>query len=130
MGLSPRAVGALAARADILPMAAEHGGFFFCRMDMLGMVAELHTIFTPEGWGREALLAGIEALNGLWLLGYQVLLTHELEANPRSQPPRSFGFRRVGDWRPSVVGPLRLWVLTKEAWCAAPASQRRAKCLS
>ena len=129
LGLAPERIGALAGRADMLPLAAEHGGFLFARADAMGFVAELHTLFTPEGWGREVMLAGVEAVNALWLAGYQLLTTFEMKDNPRSRPPRTFGFARAGDWRATPIGEARLWVLTRAAWIDSPAAKRRARCL-
>jgi hypothetical protein len=124
MGMAPEAVGAYARQPLVLPMAAEHGGFLFTRMDVMGFTCELHTLFTPEGWGREALIAGMEALNGLWLLGYQSVVTFEVKANPRSRPPRTFGFVQAGDWRETPVGEIRQWVLTRAGWIASAAGRR------
>ncbi len=130
MGLSPSAVGAIAGRPDVLPIAAEHGGFLFARADDLGFVAELHSLFTPQGWGREVLTAGVEALNLVWLCGFQLVTTLEVHSNPKSRPPRTFGFIIAGDWRETPFGSLRLWTLSRAAWEASPAAQRRnAKCL-
>jgi hypothetical protein len=129
LGLAPERIGELAARPDMLPLAATHGGFLFARMDAMGFVAELHTLFTPEGWGREAMTAGVMALNALWLTGYQVLTTFEVEANRMSRPPITFGFQRAGDWRETPVGRLRMWILTRAGWEASPASTRRRRCL-
>ena len=133
-GADPAAIGALAGREGVLPLAADHGGFLFIRQDALGFVCELHTLFTPEGWGREVLTAGIEALGAVWLLGFAAIVTLEMRENPRSQPPRSFGFVQAGDWRSAITGPdltgeARMWILTKCAWEASPAARRRAKCL-
>jgi hypothetical protein len=50
-GADPALIGALAARREFLPIAAEHGGFLLQRRDDLGFAWELHTLFTPEGWG-------------------------------------------------------------------------------
>ena len=128
-GIDPAAVGALAGRPGVLPLAAEHGGYLFIRQDALGYVAELHTLFTPEGWGREALAAGIEAINAVWIAGFQSIVTLEMAGNPRGRPPLSFGFERCGDFRPTLTGEGRLWILTRGAWAASPAMKRRAKCL-
>ncbi len=128
--VNPAVIGALAVRPHVLPLAARHGGFLFIRQDHLGMVCELHTLFTPEGWGREAWAAGIEALGAVWLLNYQLITTLEMRANARSQPPRSFGFQRAGDWRETPHGEARTWILTRDGWNASPAAKRRrARCL-
>jgi hypothetical protein len=126
LGLSPEKVGALARRAEMLPLAGEHGGFLFSRLDTLGFVCELHTLFTPEGWGREAFVAGAYALGVVWALGFQIIVTFEARANAKSRPPKTFGFRQAGDWRATPIGDLRMWALTQSAWNSSPA--RRLQC--
>ncbi len=126
LGLPPEKIGALAGRPEMLPIASEHGGFLFARLDALGFVCELHTLFTPRGWGREALIAGVRAIGVVWALGYQTVVTFEARANRRSRPPKTFGFRQAGDWRTTPVGELRLWTLSQANWDASPA--RRLKC--
>jgi hypothetical protein len=113
-----------------MPLASEHGGFMFVRQDAFGFVCELHTLFTPEGWGREVSAAAKQAFNAVFLLNYQAVITLEVRANPRSQPPRSYGFAQAGDWRMSPAGEVRLWVLTRAAWEASPANRRAAKQLN
>jgi hypothetical protein len=125
LGIDPAGVGAIAQASWTLPLAALHGGFIFVRRDPLGFTAELHTLFTPEGWGREVHAAGIEALNCLWLAGYQSLVTYEALANRRSRPPASFGFAPCGEWRATPYGELKQWMLTAAAWRASPAAERR-----
>ena len=127
MGLDPGQVAALAARPDILPLASENGGYFFAAMDRLGLALELHSLFRPAGWGREAATAGKAALDRVFE-GAQLIATHEVEANPRSRPPKSFGFVQAGVWLPTGVGRLRLWVLTRKAWEASPAHRRYSEC--
>ena len=126
MGLPPGRLGALAKRDDMLPLASEHGGFLFGRLDTLGFTCELHTLFTPEGWGREALTSGVQALGVVWALGYQMVVTYESEQNPKSRPPRTFRFTQNGEWRSTILGRLRLWSLTRTAWDSSPA--RRLEC--
>ena len=126
LGLDPAEVGGIVRRPHVLPLAAEHGGFIFARLDPMGFVCELHTLFTPEGWGREALAAGIAAINAVWLVGFQLITTFEVRDNPRSRPPRSFGFTLAGDWRDGPYGALRLWSLGREAWTQSPGMRRRA----
>jgi len=127
MGIAPQVIGALASREDVLPLAAQHGGFMFRRTDALGLTMELHSLFTPEGWGREVHDAGREALT--WIFqGCHILTTYELEANSRSRPPKAFGFVQAGDWRETAAGTARAWVLTRLAWEASPAFRRMNKC--
>lgn len=123
-GMAPAAVASIVARDDVLPLAAEHGGYLFRRLDPLGHICELHSLFTPDGWGREALTAGLQAINAVWIAGYQLVTTHQVRANPRSQPPRTFAFTPAGDWRPSPIGDVRLWTLSRLAWESSPAARR------
>ncbi len=127
MGLTPAQVVAASQREQIVPLASDNGGFFFCRMDQIGMIAELHTLYRPAGWGREVALAGKQALE--WVFReFQVIVTHEVEANPRSRPPRSFGFVQAGDYQASPVGAIRARVLTRAAWECSPAHRRFVPC--
>jgi len=128
-GADPALIGALATRRVFLPIAAEHGGFLLQRRDDLGFAWELHTLFTPEGWGREAAVAGIEALGLMFGSNACLISTFEVKANPRSRPWKAFGFAPAGDWAPTPVGELRLWILTKAAWAESRAAKRRATCL-
>ncbi|HEY5289791.1 MAG TPA: hypothetical protein VIJ59_07130 [Caulobacteraceae bacterium] len=129
LGFDAARVGELVRMPGILPMAAEHGGFLFLRLDTQGFTCELHTLFTPEGWGREVFIAAILAFNGVWMLGYQSIVTFEAATNPKSRPPLTFGFVPCGTWRETAFGSLRQWILTEAAWRAAPAAKRRrAKC--
>lgn len=123
MGLDAQAVADHAQDPRILPLASEHGGFLFCQLDGLGFVRELHTLYMPQGWGREVLQAAKEAFTVVFEIA-QIVTTYEMRANHRSQPPRSFGFVAAGDWQTSIVGDLRAWVLTREAWQQSPAHRR------
>lgn len=114
----------------ITPLRAEHGGFLFFRLDHMGRAFELHTMFTPEGWGREVSLAARAAFAFMFDRGADLIVTQEVAGNPRSQPPRSFGFKPASDFRPSALGvELRSWVLTRYAWDASPVRQRMRSCL-
>lgn len=110
---------------SVTPLAADHGGFIFARLDGLGRVHELHTLFTPEGWGREVTGAAKHAFAAMFDRGADLIVTQEVDGNRRSQPPRSFRFAPCGDFRASPLGPaLRSWVLTRDAWEASPARLR------
>lgn len=113
----------------VTPLAADHGGFIFAQLDGLGRTHELHTLFTPEGWGREVAQAAKDAFAFMFDRGADLIITQEVAGNRRSQPPRSFRFTPAGDFRPSPLGPdLRSWVLTRAAWEASPARQRMHTC--
>ncbi len=105
---------------SVTPLRAIHGGFVFCRLDGLGRVQELHTLFTPEGWGREVLLSAKQAFALIFSRGAQLVTTYEIESWWRSRPPKSFGFQPAGDFAPSPLGSLRTWILTADAWDKSP----------
>lgn len=107
-------------RANVLPLASEHGGFWFVTIDSLGRVAELHTLYKPEGWGREVHGAAKAAFNQMFAGACEMIVTQQMRDNPRSQPPKSFGFRPLGDFTPSHLGDTKTWILTREAWAASP----------
>jgi hypothetical protein len=110
------------ARADVRPMALEHGGHLFAAMDCLGRAWELHSLFTPDGWGAEVNLALKQALGSLG--DWDLIVTHEVAGWWRSQPPRSYGFRPAGAFHGSAIGELRTWILTRAAWEASPVHRR------
>jgi hypothetical protein len=117
-------VAAVAADPRVTPLRAEHGGFLFFRLDSLGRVYELHTLFTPEGWGREVLQALKEAVTEIFARGGQLITTYDVETNWRSRPPKTFRFQPCGDYAPALGVSLRTWVLTRDAWEASPARLR------
>jgi hypothetical protein len=117
-------LGAFVQRSTVTPLRAEHGGFLFVRLDALARVYELHTMFTPEGWGREVLLAAKEAFREMFHRGAQLISTFEVSGNWRSRPPKSFGFEPCGDFAPAFDHHLRTWALTQAAWDASPARRR------
>lgn len=108
----------------VLALAAEHGGFMLTQMDHLGRCAELHTLFTPEGWGKEVYLAAIELFNTAFSSSFHMVVTYEQHGNRRSQPPVTFGFRQAGEFAPTLIGTVRTWSLSKLDWLASPARKR------
>jgi hypothetical protein len=129
IGATPQAVGTFAGNSNVVPLAFDHGGFLFRDLDGLGFVFELHTLFTPEGWGREVVGAAHEAFAWMFDRGAAVVVTHEQALWWRSRPPRSHGWVVAGDWRETPAGKLRMWTLSATAW-AASASVRRKACQS
>lgn len=120
LGCEPESLIDIVRRGSVLPLAAKHGGFLFSGLDALQRVYELHTLFTPEGWGREVHAAAKAAFNHvLGPVGGFVVVTYEPESNPRGRPPRSFGFRPAGEMADTPLGRMRTWVLTKAAWQAS-----------
>jgi len=114
-------IGALVEHPRVLPLRAEHGGFLFVQLDGLGRVYELHSLFTPEGWGREVSRTLKAALEEVFGQGAQVVTTYQVSDNWRSQPPKSFRFEPAGDFAPALGKELRTWILTRAAWEGSPA---------
>ena len=110
----------------VTPLRTENGGFLFFRLDGLGRVHELHTMYTPQGWGREVLLALKEAVSEIFDRGAQLITTYDVEGNWRSRPPKTFRFEPCGDFATADGFPvkLRTWALSKAAWNASPARLR------
>lgn len=117
---------ALVAHPSVTPLAAEHGGFLFVRLDGLGRVYELHTMFSPDGWGREVLLALKAACERIFDSGAQLITTYEVEGNWRSKPPKTFRFEACGEFASAepYQHRFRTWALSRANWVASPARQR------
>lgn len=117
-------VGELAERRDILPLASQNGGFLLRQLDAFGLAFELHTLFTPEGWGREVAEAAKDMFETIFAQA-ALIITHET-THPQSKPPLSYGWKRAGEGE-SEIGEVGLWILTKEAWEQSPAGRRRCR---
>lgn len=111
-------------RDDVLPLASEHGGSIFRNVDGVGIVWELHTLFLPDGWGREVVWFARQALEHLFSKGAQVIFTFEEGGLWRSAPPRSHGWKGAADYAPTVFGDLKSWVLTRNAWENSPVGMK------
>jgi len=107
-----------------VPLRSANGGFIFVQLDGLGRVYELHTLYRPEGWGREVLAAAKEAFATMFGRDAQLVTTFEVEGWWRSRPPKSFGFQPAGEFAPTLLGSLKTWILTAEAWERSPARRR------
>ena len=127
MGMTPDQVAMAAQRPEITPLASGNGGYFFGAMDTLGLTVELHSLFRPAGWGREA-SATAKAAFCLIFRTAQIIITHQVADNVLSQPPRSFGFTAAGEFQTTAIGALRPWVLTRAAWEMSPAFRRMTLC--
>jgi len=123
-GMPPEDIGDVAARPDVLPFATANGGFLVAPLDALGFARDMHAMYRPEGWGREAAFAFAEVLEALFWGGCQVVNVYEVETNVKSRPPRTSGFIQAGDWRGTPFGRLRLWTLTQRNWFASLARRR------
>lgn len=123
-GCDVGALQALVTNPLVLPLANESGGFLFRNLDGLGLVLELHTLFTPDAWGREVAMVARQAFGRIFTNGARVVVTHEQIGWWRSRPPKSHGWAASGENTPTVVGEVRLWFLTQERWSQSPAGRR------
>lgn len=124
MGAGPEIIAPLLAEQTTIALASQNGGFLFLKLDGFGFVRELHTLYTPEGWGREVALALKEATEVVFATA-QVIVTQEQEGWWRSAPPKSHGWKTAGPYREvGLAAPLRTWILTREAWEQSPARRR------
>lgn len=124
-GVEPEHFATEAVQHPMLPLASEHGGFVFVPRDAFGRTVELHTLYTPEGWGREAAAAGKAALQRVFET-YDLVITYERDGDWRTRPPRSFGFRPCGSAFEMNGNTWRLWALSADGWRASPSCQRMA----
>lgn len=111
-------------RPDALPLRSENGGILFVRLEPLGSVWEMHTLYRPEGWGREVAEAAPLMMERVFEQALAVT-TYEQQGYYRSRPPRSHGWKRHGE--PKDLGlsrPLIGWLLTRDDWLNAPARRR------
>lgn len=117
-------MGAIVEQAAVVPLASAHGGFIFTKRDPFGTVFELHTMFTPEGWRREAHDAAVAAFVEMFGVRHAALIfTYETE-HLQSRVPRSFGFERSNSAAPTSIGDVTPCWLTSRAWFASPAWRR------
>lgn len=123
-GLEPATIGEIVANEKVLPLASKHGGFLFTACDGFGRVRQLDTLFTPEGWGREALIAGKQALEYVFIQNCDLIITHADERDYRSRPPLSFGFRQCAAPFENAFGHWATWFLPKRTWEQSAARER------
>jgi hypothetical protein len=124
MGTEAVTLAPIIEREDALPMRSENGGIIFVPVDPFRLVYEMHTLYTPEGWGRE-----VAKQSKLFILKAfekaSLILTHEQEGYWKSQPPKSHGWKCSGDF--CYVGyekRIRLWLLTRDAFLASPVGRK------
>lgn len=121
-GQPPERVGEAMQRAEVQPFTGPNGGWIFVRLDAHGLVWDIHAMFTPDGWGREAHAVLKAALRSMFETAH--LVFNYETANPRSRPPLSFGFRPTGGETLTALGLTKSWVLTRSAWEDSPAFRR------
>lgn len=114
---------AVVASPRVIPLASSHGGQIFVQLDGPARLFEMHTLFTPQGWGREAHAAIRQAHDYMFdEVQADLLITFETD-HPQSRAPRTFGWRPIGELRHGFMGPLRTWFLTREGWAQSPAKR-------
>lgn len=119
-----RSLEPLVTNPAVLPFASKNGGVIFVPADHLGFVLEMHTLYRPEGWGREVAAHAHVVMQAIFDKA-SLLLTHEQEGNWRSQPPKSHGWAVAGDFRDvGLPHKIRLWSLSREAWRASAVGRR------
>lgn len=129
LGIEPVSLAPLVEPEDHLPMASENGGLIFSPVDHLGMIYEMHTLYKPEGWGREVAIFSRLAIDEAFNRA-SIIVTHEQEGNWRSKPPRSHCWQSSDDYRDvGLPVRLRMWYLTKERWLSSPSRKKIDQCL-
>jgi hypothetical protein len=123
-GQSLDVIDAIVAHPDVLPLASNNGGLMFTARDQFGKVKELHTLYRPEGWGREVAVAAKHAFERVFSGGADLVFTQENLASWRTRPPKSFGFKPLGEAFVSELGTFRTWGLLAADWLASPARVR------
>lgn len=128
MNREPETLAPLVLNPLARPYASENGGVIFSPVDHLGFVVEMHTLYQPEGWGREVAISGKAFVQDVFRTA-SLILTHEQEGHWRSRPPRSHGWLACGEFKDVGMGcRLKLWTLSREAWSASHAG-RKMQCL-
>ena len=123
-GTRPASLAPIVSSDRATPLASENGGVIFWCLDQIGFVLEMHTLYRPDGWGREVALNG-RAFMAEGFRNASLIITHEQEGNWRSRPPKSHGWTACGDFRDAgFPHRLRLWSLTRESWQASPVGRR------
>lgn len=114
------------ANPAVTPLRSENGGFLFLRLDHRGKLQELHTMYLPQGWGREVFHALAAAVEEMFTRGADLIVTTEVDDNWRSRPPKTFRFEPSGSFAPApgFTQLFRTWHLTRAAWDASPARRR------
>jgi hypothetical protein len=124
MGLAQVSTAPLVRDERNLPLASQNGGLIFVASDSLGFSMELHTLYRPEGWGREVTEHARECFREV-MKTVSLVTTFEQEGEKQTRPPLSYGWRSAGDFM--AVGlpkRLKLWILTREAWVASPVGRK------
>jgi hypothetical protein len=115
---------AIVEQPTVVPLASQNGGFLFFQRDWLGGAYELHTMFRPEGWRREAHDAGVAALVEMFGARQAAVIFTYATDDRKSRPPKTFGFEQAAEPRFSAIGEVTPYILTAAKWFASPAWRR------
>lgn len=128
MGTEKQSLAPLIECEKNIPCASTTGGILFVQMDHLGLIFEMHTMFLPDGWGREVAMFGACALNRVFEKA-QMVVTYEQEDHWRSRPPKSHRWKSAGSFVDhGLPKRLKMWYLTKEDWLSSPVG-KKTRCL-
>lgn len=106
------------------PFASKNGGVLFVKTDHLGSIYEMHTMFRPEGWGREVAVTGAKALHHIFSKALLVF-TYEQEGHWQSRPPKSHRWKSSGAFVDQGLSKkLKLWYLTRDDWLSSPVGKK------
>lgn len=106
------------------PFSSQNGGVLFVKTDHLGAIYEMHTMFRPEGWGREVAVTGAKALHHIFTKALLVF-TYEQEGHWQSRPPKSHRWKSSGEFIDQGLSKrLKLWYLTRDDWLSSPVGKK------
>lgn len=125
MGLPQATLAPLVDNPDAFPLASINGGAIFVPVDPLGFAYEMHTMYKPEGWGREVHAHAKKCFKFMFERA-SLLVTHEQEGEQGTSPPKSFGWAVAGAYKDvGLPRRLRLWVLTPQMWTASVVGRKQ-----
>lgn len=114
-GHDPESISVILDRPGVITHASKNGGLIFVPSDSLKLAYEMHTMFKPEGWGKEVFHTARKAFDSMFEY-CDLIFTYETD-HPQSRPPRTFRFAPASEFR----NGRRIWTLTRNAWLASPA---------
>lgn len=124
MGVPVQSLDVLIVNENNEPFASKNGGVLFVKTDHLGSIYEMHTMFRPEGWGREVAVTGAKALHHIFSKALLVF-TYEQEGHWQSRPPKSHRWKSSGDFVDQGLSKrLKLWYLTRDDWLSSPVGKK------
>lgn len=124
MDLPVQSLGGLVENENNEPFASDNGGVLFVKTDHLGSIYEMHTMFRPEGWGREVAITGAKALHYIFSKAL-IVFTYEQEGHWQSRPPKSHRWKSSGEFVDQGLSKrLKLWYLTRDDFLSSPVGKK------